>query len=463
MKNSSLSRGGTPSEAIVQFSAPKLGRPARGLALQSAVSVVTSLGIQALNILTGVIVARLLGPVGKGELTAVLLWAGLLVTMGGLGVIDGITYFTARAAGQVRQIAATGFFVTTLVSLVLLAMGALIVPRVLSHYGQTAVYAGWLYLAWIPANLLTLAAVAVLQGKLELLAFNKLRFTVVVGTALGIVVLYAAGQVSVVSVVLITLAANLLTLAAAATALALRGWLGYKPDPKLIRPMIIFGLKSHTGAVAGLVNARADQAIISLFLAPAYLGLYSVAVTVASVVGLLASPLAIVAFPAVASAQSESDMQDKFARFVRATFVLSTLVASASFVAIPTLIKLFFGPAFLPAAGVTQILLFGTVVLTTGRVMGEGLKGFNHPLVPGIAEILAAGVTLVALAALLPSLGLMGAALASVLAYLTSLSYMLWFSNRRLGISLLKLLVPSRSDLSWARGQLSKSWRRARG
>ena len=52
------------------------------------VSFATTAFIQVTNIATGLLAARLLLPEGRGELAEILLWAGLIVEFGILGLSD---------------------------------------------------------------------------------------------------------------------------------------------------------------------------------------------------------------------------------------------------------------------------------------------------------------------------------------------------------------------------------------
>jgi O-antigen/teichoic acid export membrane protein len=368
-------------------------------------------------------------------------------------------YFTARAAGQEREITGTALAIALIESGALVLVGLLMTSRFLGHYGPRIVAIGLLNLTWIPLYLLATAALSVLQGRFDLQAFNLLRLSVTTATVVGLLGLALTNHLSVLTVVLVTLGANFLFLALGLSALWRRGWIGFRPKVNLVRPLMVYGLKSHSGSIAGLVNASADQAIIALFLAPAALGLYSIAVTITGLIGLLASSLGLVVFPAVAGTKSHAERRRQLSEFVRASFVMSALLAAALALATPFLIRLFFGPAFTPATHVAQVLLLAAVFLGMNRVLGEAVRGFNKPLIPGLAEGIAALVTLASLAALLPVLGIMGAAIASLLAYGTSLGYMVWFCASRLEISPAMLLVPRRSDWVFVRNQLTSRWR----
>src|SRR6202035_3271598 len=134
--------------------------------------------------------------------------------------------------------------------------------------------------------------------------------------------------------------------------------------------------------------------------------------------------------------------------------VLSVSVAVFLAAIAPLLITVFFGRAFLPATLSARVLIFATVIVGTNRVLSAGIKANNLPLVPGIAEGIAVVVTVLSLAVLLRPLGITGAAIASLFAYAASFGYLVWFSVRRLAISPLQLLVPTRLDFEWVVGQL---------
>jgi O-antigen/teichoic acid export membrane protein len=104
---------------------------------------------------------------------------------------------------------------------------------------------------------------------------------------------------------------------------------------------------------------------------------------------------------------------------------------------------------------VCRVLLVATVALSTGRAVGAVLKAINRPLDAGIAETLALLVTIAALAVLLPAMGIMGAGVASLLAYLASTVFAVHRAARALASSPLGLLLPTRSD--WSRWRALES------
>lgn len=90
----------------------------------------------------------------------------------------------------------------------------------------------------------------------------------------------------------------------------------------------------------------------------------------------------------------------------------------------------------------TRVLLVASVALGTGRVLEAVLKGVNRPLHAGLAEGAGLIVTAVGLAVLLPTMGLMGAAITSLAAYSVTFCVALNLTNRALGTKAAELLGP---------------------
>lgn len=456
--NSVDARALLDSEAKGTTATRTLGSAMRG----GAISFGTSLTIQALNVLTGVVIARNLGPLGKGELAAIIIWPALVAVVVNLGLLDACAYYTARPGVSSSTVTRT----TLILAGVLGAIGAFagwwLVPLALGHDGSGVIRLSQMYLVWIPVNLLSLTTAASLQGTLSFVAYNACRLNVVAWTALGLVALAAAHRFSVQGALGVYIVANLLTLALGIILAWKHGLLPGKFDPGLCRPLLSYGIKSHVGNFSSLANQRGDQLLISAFLPPFDLGIYTVAVSLSAAVNLIGTSIQTITLPFVSRIADGRERSLVLGRFVRLTLVGSAAAAFALGTLVPILIDRFFGPAFMPATIIARLLLLASVVLGTNLVIGAGLRALGMPLGAGAAETVAAVVTVASLLVLLPTIGLAGAALASLLAYLTSTIVMLWTLQVRAGIAWTDLLVPRASDVAWgialARRLGARSW-----
>jgi len=412
-----------------------------------SLSFASSGAIQALNVVTGVLLARALGPAGRGEFAAVMLWPGLFATVGALGVGEAITYHAARGTSAPGTLVGSALALGAAQATVLTAGAAVTIGRVLGHQGADARAAAQVYLAYVPLSFLCTYLLSVLGGLRRFAVFQALRALVIALTALGLVALAAAGALAVRSAVLVYLGANLVTALAAVAALQL--WkLRLEVDPGLVRRLLSFGARSHGGNVAAMLNERLDQLVMSVFLPPVSLGLYVVAVTMTSVTGLVGVSAATVALPSVASADSAGERVYQARRLVGVTLLASVAVTVPVVAALPWLIRVFFGNAYAAAAGPGRVLLLAAVALSAGRVLGALLRAVGRPLDAGLAELFALVATVLGLVLLLPALGLAGAALTSLGAYLLSSGWMAGRVARALGVSPARLLLPGREAWS---------------
>ena len=415
--------------------------PARSMRGPLTASFTVSLAIQAANVVTGVLLARALGVHDRGVLAAVILWPSLLASLGTLGLPEAMTYYAARAETARRTLLGTSVAIAAVESVAAVLVGLLLVPLVLGHLGAETVRLALIFLAFVPLNLLTLALMGYLNGLQRFTAFNALRGMVILLSASAIAVLAAAGSLTPSTAVIAYLGANATTLLAAVLILAGAGDLNFAVSSRTAKDLLSFGLKSQTSTVSSNLNERLDQLVISAVLAPVKLGLYVVAVTLTSLINLIGSSVALVALPALARLRSAPEQIAPARRLIALTLGLSTLLAVPMIIFAPQLVELFFGPSFRAAQGPARVLLVAAVLSSTGRALGAILKALGRPLQAGLADAIGLVLTVVALAALLPALGLLGAAVASLLAYGVSLLLMISRVARALDVAPLRLFL----------------------
>jgi O-antigen/teichoic acid export membrane protein len=404
-------------------------RPVRGPLLASFGA---SGAIQLASIATGVLLARGLGPHHRGELAAVILWPSILAAVGCLGVPDATTFYAARANGPIGAIVGTALGLGAAQSIVLAAIGLAVLPAVIGHYGPHVVHLTEIFLLFIPVNILTLVLAGGLSGAQRFGSFQLARIATVAGNAIGLSSLAGLGRLTVESGTFVCLVANVLTALTAVGlyARALDRRLSF--DRQLVRDLLSFGIRSHLGNVSSLLNQRLDQLLISVFLAPVRLGIYVVAVTLCSATTLVGTSVGLIAFPRVAHADRAEQIKIA-SRFTALTIAASAIVTLPILLFTERFLVLFFGHSFASVANVARVLLVAAVILSTNRTLGATLAGLGRPLDQGIGELLALAATAASLAILLPRLGLLGAALASVIAYAISMAWMVHRLRARLG------------------------------
>ena len=427
----------SPTTAPAPGFADRLRAQAGGAATTSLVA--TAL-IQLLNVVTGIILARTLGPSGRGELAAVVLWPTMLWTVGNLGVVDSVTFHSARRTAPQRSIVSTSLAIALVQSAVFVAIGLVLVPLVLAKQEASVVRDCMIFLASIPTSLVTLYLASVLNGTHRFVPFNVVRATVFLGNAAGLVALAIASELTVTSAMIAYLASQVLTVLIAVIFVLPSSGPPSRPQRLLAREMLAYGWRSQLSTISNLLNERVDQLVISIVLAPASLGLYVVAWTMTSLSSMIGYSVTFAALPRVAQAKSAEERRARAHRYVFLTFISTAAVTVPVLLLAPEILRIVFGADFVQATGVTRVLLVASIPLGTARVLEAVLKGINRPLHAGFAEGAGLIVTAVGLAALLPTLGLMGAAITSLAAYLLAAGVALHLANRALGTTGAELL-----------------------
>ncbi len=420
------------------------GRPALWLAGGN-------LAFNLIGLLTGPILARALGPAGRGTLAAILVplfiasWAAAI----------GLPTFARRSAareGRPQTLAATLAVIAVASSLVFFVAGLALAPTLAD--GRDVVYdllvAG---LALLPLFVIANILVSVLGGLEQWRYYLAAQLLPPASTLIALIVLWAAGQLTVTTAAVTTLGSVLLVYLPAA--LVLRGRGAFRFELPLARRAMAFGFKAWPGDLGLLANARLDQLIMIPLVNPADLGFYVVAWTVSTGPTVLGRALAWAVTPTVA--RGDTAIVFTASRVLVPTVLISTgLIAAVT----PVLIPLVFGEDFDKAVGLALILLCASVPYQGRILLGEALSASGRPGLYTGGELIAVAVTVPGLLLLLPSLGVYAAALVSVAAYFTQYAFVLWAARRHFGGSYAELLVLRRADIRTVAAAVS---RRRRG
>ena len=380
--------------------------------------------------LGGVIVARALGPEMRGEYAAVTAWFGVMLMIGSMGQPAALCFHVAHDPGNARGYVATSRALMLVTGTVTMTGGILVAPLLARGNAE-------LTLAYRIAFAASIVAFVGGSYTFSLQATN-LRWWNTVQVSQP--VLSLASLVVLWRLRMLTLTVALIVLAV--TMLLQLGWAYYRcrsadlvpghAQVGLIRPLVGYGLAQVAARTPAALNAQLDQLVLSQAVPPAVLGRYAIAVSCTLLPMPLVSAIGNVAFPRLASRQHVDDLA---CRMQWLGILCSGCTAAAALVPLavvaPWLIPRVFGPGYIGVVPLLWLLTPAGVFLACNQVTGDMLRGRKRPLVVARAEGLAAVFTVILLVALLPVVGVSGAAIASTVAYGVALALML-LSLRRL-------------------------------
>jgi len=354
----------------------------------SALTLATTVVSQGLLVVSGIIAARALGVEGRGTLALLWLVPLSIVLLGGIGIPQATTYYVAREKRNPAAVVAMSVKLTIAIAAVLLVAygtGLFLIGDVGGDFSSTdALLSICLILPFLWLNL----GIAVLLGMESFAAFNLGRFIAPLLYALSTAVLLAAGGATLTAL----LAASLASFAVGAIItwiLVLRRNLpGQGPADTNSRKIASFGLRGVVGSTSTITDVRADQLLVGALMDARALGIYVVAIAFSNLPRFVAQSFGSVAFPRIASADSEAARWATTIRAARIGVLAIAAFTAALIVALPVLIPLLFGDEFRDAIGVGRILLVAAFFLSTHRLLTELARGLGHPGYGSITEVL---------------------------------------------------------------------------
>jgi O-antigen/teichoic acid export membrane protein len=395
-----------------------------------------------------VLLARALGPSGKGTVTVVQLIASLGSIVLSAGLPGAITYLSAKhqvSAAAVVRLAWTWALAVGALFIALSLIGGPALAKMLLHTDSPAllVLGG---LALIPMLVVAfVASYAIGAGRLR--AVSIINITALAAQLGVLVALWTIHLLTPASAILTWIIVSLGS-AVAACVLALSSPAHGEP---IVHPVDIlrrgwrFGLASWFASGLGLLSLRVDVFLVSALAGTAAVGVYSISVTLAELAWYVPNSVYTTLFPRVAAdGHGSVEMTSRVNRMLwPLTLVLSAGVALVG----GWLIPFFFGPAFSGALLPLWLLVPGITAYAAGIVPGAFMAGIGKPQIGGYASVVNLGVNVVANLILIPRLGISGAALASSLSYAFGTSVLVTMYVRSAGISLKTALVPSWGDI----------------
>lgn len=391
-------------------------------------------------VVTGPITARVLGIRGRGELAAITAVLTMTPWLLDLGLSGWLARERARG-GRLPEILGAALPVALAFSLVGVA-AAIPVSHALGH-GRPVVIAFLqigLFLAPLTVALQSLLGLAIGGSHWRLLSASQILASVV--PLIGIVLLALGGELSVGSAATVYLGASLVSLATLLP--VVRGVRGLAFSRARSRAAAAFGAKSWLGTVAASGNARLDQVLMAGLASSRELGLYAVAVSIASLTTGLSIPVSNALCPRVAEGGAALG-----ARSCRVTICLVAIAALAVGLVSAPMIPFVFGAGFADAVPMAVVLLLASIPLSGAIVLTTALTSADDPAASMRAEVAGLALTVPALVVLLPAYGGIGASFVSLVAYSARLAVLLRSARRVFGGTWRSFLVPTRSDLGW--------------
>jgi O-antigen/teichoic acid export membrane protein len=398
----------------------------------------------ALNLVTGVLIARLLAPAGRGALAAALAAPPILAWLFEMGCGAAVTYHHARHPEDGGRLISTWLLLFVPLGIAGICVGEIVLPHLLAAQSAHTLFLARLMMVSVLFVYVGDLMYGIVLADRDFAFYNLLRFVQPLGVALSYTLLWVAGALTVATAVAATAGMTAFVVGVLSARVIRRHGLS-RPSRALARRTLWFGIRAHSTSTAGIVNTRLDLLIIPAFLTATSVGLYSVATNVSWMVVTVSGSLAGIVFPAAAARGLEG--RYTVIKSMYATLALAGAMAVVIAAAASIAVRVVYGASFDGSVAPLRILLVGAVFYAAAGVLFAGLYALNRPFTAAIAQISAAVVTVVGLLVFLRRDGIAAAATVSTVAYCVVFLLTLVFYRRAAGLRWGDLVL--RPSLMW--------------
>ncbi len=418
-----------------------------GFLLNVNLVFVATVAASGLGFVTAVLLARALGPEGRGVTALYQAAVSLGFAFLGLGISTAVFYYVGRRDISGRRAMEAGLSIT-LIATALTAIGVAIAALAFDSdlIDQDVPY--WLALVAIPALVQFRAAEAVLRAQGRFGAMNLLE------VSLPLSILCFLGVVELVDGLTIYRAIVAWSFAFLPPVVIGYALLGPSEWPRgiagrdLLWRAVRFGMQGQLGNLIQLLNYRLDSYLVLLLVNASGVGLYSVGVSLSEGMWLMANSVSVVLLTNLTAGDDENAAR-MTPIVCRNTLLVTAAAAIAAAAASPFVVPAIFGDAFDDAVLPFLWLLPGTVALAGTKILAAYVFSRGRPLINAQIAFVTLIVTIAADLLLIPPFEVAGAAAASSLAYCCSLALSTVAYRRLSGGSIADVLLPRPGDAAY--------------
>lgn len=424
-----------------------------------------------LGTITGIILARTLGPHDRGIFALVVLLPSTLVTITKLGITQANVYCVRREGAKLEMVATNSLLLALILGLgtsaiVWLARGSLLSTMMRGVPEWALLLALWRYSLLLIDNFFC----GVLQANNNFSMYNRRTLAGIVLVLVAVVTLRLTLRLNLWTGVLMPSVSCTVVVVSLLIATYRMMPFGLWPNLPLLGRQVQFGVKSYMQVLTMHLLFRLDVYMVAYFLDPAQTAFYSLALHFTEM--LLEIPQAVgwVVYPRLASLPKQ-EAHRLTAQACRRTVLLTGCGGLAMIILGPFMVPLWYGQAYATASQPLAAATLGAVMMSVFTIITRDFTSRNNQAVnirAGVVALLSnVGLNLY----MIPKFGIVGAALSTSFSYSLAAIMVMIPHRRESGMALSQMIVPTAEDarflwkLSWDavnRGAVNTSWLLAR-
>lgn len=381
------------------------------------------------NLATGILTARLLGPVGRGEFAAASMWLLLPSLLAMSGIQNGIVYAARLDPAKRAGVGFAGLLLSFVAFVPITAVAWFSLPWLMHGYGVDVLYLSKLCLVAAVVNVLTVVVRQSLLAEKDFGAYNLLGSSFAAVYLLLLVALAVAGLINPKTAVEAQVVGTSMVLLVGLVRLW-RGWRGLSRSLSgVIRPLLSYSLRAAPIDLVSVLTNNIDRLVLIALVSPAEFGLYAVAISFARIVLILQTAISAVTL-ADLTGQGRAEAEVFLHRTFRMLTLLLALACGLVLLVDRPLLLLAYGGGFDRAVPIFRVLLVDAALTCMGQVLMQIYLARGRPGIASVAQVASFVTTGVGVAILAVPFGAIGAAMALVCGSAVRLGVLLFLLPR---------------------------------
>lgn len=414
---------------------------------------VSSVWLLLLNMGTGVLVARFIGPEGRGEQAAMILWPQFLAYTMTLGIPSSLVYYYKKN----REHASSYFAISILLSIVLgiaaATIGVFLIPHLLSGYSPAIVLFAQISMIICPIALLSTFMGSALQAYNNYRLLNLSKTSGPFITLLLILLLILFDRMTPTYTALAYLVSGFPVACLVFFVLYKELKVTFSTLKQRYKELFGYGIRAYAIDLLGAISTQLDQILVVAMLTPTQMGYYAVALALSKLPKIVQTTITTVLFPK-ASGNDDKKVLDMTLISFRIGLCITAICCIGAFFISPTAIRILYGPEFLGAVAALQILLIREIVASGSSILMQYFMAKGKPGLVSVVEGAGIVSNIPLMLWLLPLYGLPGIASALLVTSIVRLILVIVIIKRSHSEKL--AFVINKTDIAKLRFELNK-------
>ncbi|MEM8828053.1 MAG: oligosaccharide flippase family protein [Cyanobacteria bacterium P01_G01_bin.19] len=383
----------------------------KGSVAATAQTIIVMLGILAINVLTGIITARTLGPEGRGEQAALILWPEFLANVVTLGIPSALVYNLRRYPEERNRLFSAAVIICAVISTGSAIVGVLFLPQWLSQYPPEMIRVAQLFMPIVPIFLLAQLFAVSLEASSQFTISNVGKYMMPLGTLMLLLGFVVTDNMNSYNAAMAYILPGIIVFASRVAYLRQIFNFQWTGLTAAYRRLMSYGFRSYGVELVKTLSGQLSQVVIVGLLSSNNLGIYVVALSLSRMMSMFQTSFVTVLFPTVAGRPTK-EVVALTGRAARVSLALTCCAGTVVALIAPVVLDSLYGERFLAALTVFRILLVEVIVSGTVWVFLQAFMAVGKPGFVTLLQGLGVAISVPLMFLLIPLFGLEGAGMA---------------------------------------------------